>query len=175
MSQRDDPLGKSVTHHLEPGYVYAGRKASVIRTVVGSCVAVCLWDPVSRCGGMNHFLYPHISDPAAATPQYGNAAIVALLAMMKEIGCFSQDLLAQIYGGARMMEGTTNCVGEQNIKIARVMLARKKIPVITEDVGGMMGRKLLFDTDSGHTAVLKVHRLRQDDWIESVPGNSHDD
>jgi chemotaxis protein CheD len=155
------------TYHLEPGYIFASVDGAVIRTVVGSCVAVCLWDDIRVSGGMNHFLYPEIKDKSKMTAQYGNVAIPALIRMMKKIGCSKRNLVAQVYGGGQLYDSKRNCVGQENAEVARQILRKNNIPIISEDVGGKMGRKILFDTCSGHVAVLKVHRLRQEDWIEN--------
>ena len=155
-----------VTYHLEPGYVFVSANAALIRTVVGSCIAVCLWDRKRNYGGMNHFLYPEAARKSKTTAQYGNVAIPALLRMMKNIGSSKKNLVAQIYGGGRLYDSERNRVGEENTEIARKILRDNNITIISEDVGGKMGRKILFDTYSGHAAVLKVHRLRREDWIE---------
>ena len=73
---------KEIDYLLEPGYVYLSRDNSVIRTVLGSCVSVCLWDKVQKYGGINHFLYPAILDKEKATPKYGNVATAALINYM---------------------------------------------------------------------------------------------
>jgi chemotaxis protein CheD len=157
-----------VTYHLEPGYIYASSRGDVIRTVVGSCVAVCLWDAKHRMGGMSHFLYPSIDDRAKATAKYGNVAVPALVRMVLDCGGEKPHLTAQIYGGAKLTVSDNEGVGVENIEMAKKVLSEKAIPVISEDVGGNMGRKILFDTISGQVAVLKVHRLRTGDWIKKL-------
>ena len=159
-------MAAHATYHLEPGYIFAGVDGTVIRTVVGSCVAVCLWDKQTVSGGMNHFLYPYIKEKSKMTAQYGNVAIPALLTMMKKIGCSKRDLVAQVYGGGQLHDSKRNSVGRENTEVAREILKKNNIPVISEDVGGTMGRKILFDTSTGHVAVLKVQRLRREDWLE---------
>ncbi|HRI89177.1 MAG TPA: chemotaxis protein CheD, partial [Candidatus Hydrogenedentes bacterium] len=80
-------LTRRKSYHVEPGYVYFSEKAMTLRAVVGSCVAVCLWDRKSKVGGMNHFIKPRTRAKADATPIYGNVAIAALLKMMEDAGC----------------------------------------------------------------------------------------
>ncbi len=153
-------------YHLEPGYVFVSAHGAIIRTVVGSCISVCLWDEQRRLGGMNHFLYPETTDRKKSTAQYGNVAMPALIKLMEKLGSKPRDLVAQLYGGGQLHNLKKNVVGEENITIARNVLKKRRIPVISEDVGGKMGRKILFDTETGHAAIFKVHRLRQTDWIE---------
>lgn len=153
------------SYYLEPGYVYMSRLPSVIQTVLGNCVSVCLWDCVSRIGAMNHFLYPTMKDAAEATTIYGNVAVFVLLKMMKHAGCRNENLVAHILGGARSPLNQEETIGDKNVKIAKQYLNRREIEVVSEDVGGTIGRKIMFDTSTGHIAVLKVHNLRQSDWI----------
>ncbi len=159
-------MADSVTYHLEPGYIFVSVHGAIIRTVVGSCIAVCLWDEKRGFGGMNHFLYPEIHGEEKTTAQYGNIAVPVLIRLMEKIGSSKKNLVAQIYGGGQLYDSKRNRIGEKNISVARSILKDKRIPVISEDIGGKMGRKILFDTDTGHAAVLKVHRLRSNDWIE---------
>ncbi len=156
---------KAITYNLEPGYIFASAHGATIRTVVGSCIAVCVWDEKNMFGGMNHFLYPEILEKGRTTAQYGNIAIPALLRLMEKMGSVKKNIVAQVYGGGKLHTVKENSVGEQNIAIARKLLCKQKIRIISEDVGGAMGRKILFDTESGQVAVLKVHRLREADWV----------
>ncbi|NIA14833.1 MAG: hypothetical protein GWP08_12215 [Nitrospiraceae bacterium] len=151
-------------YFLQPGYIYFTRTPAVVRTVVGTCVAVCLWDQTNQFGGMNHFLHPRTREPEQATPKYGNVATAALIRIMEDAGCRREDLVAQIAGGARP-QGSDSTVGDANVTVAREVLARKGVRVASEDVGGTMGRKILFDTATGQMVILKVHSIRESDWV----------
>jgi chemotaxis protein CheD len=136
----------------------------MVNTVVGVCVAVSLWDSKRRFGAMNHFLYPKVTDPARATPQYGNVATIELVNMMEKAGSRRADLIAQVLGGGRPRPATGPDVGAENVAVALEVLERKSIHIGSRDTGGSMGRKISFDTGTGHLMVLKVHKLREDDW-----------
>ncbi len=157
-------LSRGSSYYVEPGYIYFSRKATVLRTVVGSCVAVCLWDEQRRYGGMNHFLMPQVSDRENATPRFGNVAVAALVRIMEEAGSERENIVAQILGGGAPEGVTEPSLGARNVHAAREALSRKQIRVISEDTGGSVGRKILFDTGTGELAVLKVHRIREGDW-----------
>jgi chemotaxis protein CheD len=157
-------MAEPKTYHLEPGFVFAAREHVTIRTVLGSCVAVSLWDRALCYGGMNHFLYPAPGENEELTPRFGVGAIPALIRMMKELGSRRKNIEAQIFGGASQWGYESSTTGERNQRIARDMLQKYRLPIVSEDVGGYRGRKILFDTASGHVAVLKVHQLRQEDW-----------
>ncbi|MBN1759972.1 MAG: chemotaxis protein CheD [Chitinispirillaceae bacterium] len=162
-------MNKAVTYHLEPGFVYASAKGAVIRTVVGSCVAVCLWDSGKQVGGMNHFVHPVTGRHDPRTTSYGNVALHVLVKMMRsEFGSRKSDLQAQIFGGASPMNMGIRSVGPENVAVARAFLGNLGIRIVSEDVGGNLGRKILFDTATGQAAVLKVQQLRGDDWVKSI-------
>jgi len=157
---------ETVTYHLEPGYVYVSAKGAVIRTVVGSCVAVCLWDGRKCAGGMNHFLHPRTRRNDPRTTSYGNVALPVLVKLMRqEFGSKKNDLQAQIFGGGSPMQMGHQPIGDENIAVARHFLEESGINVVSEDVGGFLGRKILFDTSTGQAVILKVRQLRSTDWI----------
>lgn len=159
-------LVRSVDYHLEPGYVYASRQGAVVSTIVANGVAVSLWDKVQGYGGMAHFIYPSARHRDEATPRFGNAAMVALIQLMDEMGCARPDLVAQIFGGASPDSTKSSTLGEQSVRVVHQLLERKGIAVVSEDIGGAMGRKILFDTATGRSAVMKVHALRATDWYD---------
>jgi chemotaxis protein CheD len=97
--------------------------------------------------------------------RFGDVAVPGLVAMMRDLGSRLEDLTAQVFGGATRTGTGGRTPGGRNAEVARRELAGKGIPVVSEDVGGVMGRKLLFDTQTGEVAVLKVHRLRDGDWF----------
>ena len=152
------------TFFLERGYVYFSKSPTKIQTVLGTCVAVCLWDKKQKFGGMNHFMHPVAKESSKATPIFGNAAMTALLRIMEKAGSRTADIIAQIFGGGQPDKDSENELGQKNINIARTFLNNKGIKIVSEDVGGSLGRKIIFDTGSGHVAVLKVDNIRQSDW-----------
>lgn len=114
---------------------------------------------------MNHFIRPVTHDPQEATPKYGNVAVAALVRMMEDAGCSRADIIAQVLGGGAPQGAGANHLGAQNVQVAREFLGRKGISIVAEDVGGHVGRKIAFDTETGQIAVLKVHQLRESDWL----------
>ncbi len=152
---------------VKPGHIFVTQAPMVVHTVLGSSVATCLWDQERRWGGINHFNRPACPRGEPTTARYGNVAVPALVIMLLSRGSRPDDLVAQILGGATSPNSTNEKLGAENIRIARKALGRAGIRVVSEDVGGTMGRKLAFDTRSGEIAVLKVHRLRRSDWQET--------
>jgi chemotaxis protein CheD len=144
----DESLNK---HFLFPGTIFAEPSQYLISTVLGSCVAVCLWDHVVRKGGMNHIMLPLWNGEGLATPKYGNIAIEKLLAKVLSIGCHREHLVAKVFGGANV-SGTgleAFMIGDRNITLALDMLEEFRIPVVARDVGGRVGRKIIMNTETG--------------------------
>jgi chemotaxis protein CheD len=138
-------------HFLYPATLFAHQEEHLVTTVLGSCVAVCLWDGATGTGGMNHFMLPLWNGEGLATPKYGNVAIDRLLNRMLALGCRRDGLVAKIFGGATIMNSGQGMysVGARNILLAQEQLAGHGIPVAGADVGGGSGRKILFNTRTG--------------------------
>ena len=89
--------------YLPPGLLYAAATPGAVTTVLGSCVAVCLFDHTRRAGGINHFLLPYWNGDGLASPKYANIALPKLLEKMIELGCRRQNLRAKLFGGGGHM------------------------------------------------------------------------
>ena len=136
---------------LHPGQIAVSAAPAAMTTILGSCVAVCLWDARLRAGGMNHFVLP-LAQGGPRNPRFGKAAIEMLYEQMIALGCSSRRLEAKMFGGATRLEirsAGVSGLGQQNVDVARAALAALKIPVFAEDVGGTAARKLIFQTDDG--------------------------
>lgn len=148
------------THYLLPGMLFAHREPHMVTTILGSCIAVCLWDPGIRIGGMNHFQLPLWNGEGLPTPKYGNIAIVQLIEKIESLGGLKSRLIAKVFGGSSMwapVEGLTT-VGERNIALCEHLLAEQRIPVAGSDVGGELGRKIIFHTETGEV-LLRRNRI----------------
>jgi len=145
--------------YLQPGQLYASAQPSAITTVLGSCVAICLWDPVAAVGGMNHYLLPFFAGTGKGTPRFGNVAVAQLLDRLQAAGALRGRLRAKVFGGACVLEAfqaRAGHLGEKNASVAFKLLEELAIPVVSRDVGGRSGRKLIFHTDTGHAWVAKL-------------------
>jgi len=149
---------------VKTGHIFITETPTIIHAVLGSAVATCVWDQEHCWGGLNHFNQPVCPRGEPTTARYGNVAVHALIKMMLCRGSRRDDLVAQVFGGAQSEKRSGQQLGQENIRVARKVLQREGIRIVSEDVGGSLGRKLAFDTKTGHAAVLKVHRLRNSDW-----------
>lgn len=139
------------TYYLFPATLYVTKDPCLISTILGSCVSVCLWDRELRYGGMNHFMLPLWNGKGLASPKYGNIAINKLFERMLEIGCSRKNLVAKVFGGGDILQTTSYQfnIGERNIDIASESLRELNIPLAGISVGGINGRKIIFDTHKG--------------------------
>lgn len=139
--------------YLHAGYLIASATPAVVTTILGSCVAVCLWDRRLSIGGVNHYLLPHWAGEGHSSPRFGNVAIELLLRQLVELGCQTRSLEAKLFGGACVIgafrQNGGDHLGAKNVELARRVLASHGIPVAAEDVLGHKGRKLIFHTDQG--------------------------
>lgn len=149
---------------LLPGYVFFNAEPSLLSTVLGSNVAVALWDQKKKHGGMANFLYPTTKSSQSATSQYGNVAVQHLITMFLEEGTKQKDIKAQIFGGSTRESKECRQVARENIQVAKKVLLRSRIEVVSEDVGGQMGRKVVYNSFKNEAVVYKVSDLRSSDW-----------
>lgn len=131
----------------------------VLTTVLGSCVALCLTDPVAGVGGMNHFLLPEGEmDGTAASRRYGAYAMEVLINDVLKAGGRRERLEAKLFGGGRMFDSLSD-VGAANAAFAERFMADEGIPVLGGSLGGFGGRRLHYWPVSGRArqrAVMDV-------------------
>jgi chemotaxis protein CheD len=152
-------------YYLYPANLFADRQPYKISTLLGSCVAVCLYDTRLKYGGMNHFMLPLWNGEGLASPKYGNVAITQLLTKMIQLGSRSETLVAKVFGGAAVLEMTNNsfAIGERNVEVAMQELGRLGIEVVAQSTGGVLGRKIIFDNQTGdvYQKYVKKSNLRK--------------
>jgi chemotaxis protein CheD len=156
-------------YYLKPGYIFLSSKPSIISAVIGSRVVVSLWDCNRQYGGVANYSYPLIDNKKEATAHYGNVAVSYLIRMFLKEKTNIKNIRAQIFGGASLRQ-STECkeVAKENVRIARSVLERFRIRIISEDVGGEVGRKLVYNTSTNEAIVYKAEKLRQNDWYPYV-------
>jgi len=163
MSSPTQATSSSSTHepavvYLPPGLLHASRGPGAVTTVLGSCVAVCLFDPAAGAGGINHYLLPYWNGDGLASPKYANIALPKLVERMLALGCRLQGLRAKLFGGGAVFAqvGGLYGVGERNILFAEQYLAEAGIPVVARDVGLCCTRKVIFHLHTGEAFVRRI-------------------
>ena len=147
-------------HLLYPADVFVHKTPTLVSTVLGSCVSVCLHDPELGYGAINHYILPHWNGHDLATMKYGNLSIIRILEELLLLGSKYENVVAKVYGGAQVITGmpTNFHIGKRNIQLANDILKEFKIPVLFSDVGGNIGRKIVFNTFTGE---VELHMIRK--------------
>jgi len=139
-----------------PGEYYFTSKDMMIVTVLGSCIAACLWDRFMRIGGMNHFMLPD-GDSSDVSGRYGSYAMELLINEMLKLGARRESMQAKIFGGAQVMANfTTMNVGERNTSFVTEYLQTERIPIVSEDVLDIYPRKVVFFPSTGKAMVKRL-------------------
>jgi chemotaxis protein CheD len=163
------PCSKKVV--LKPGEHYVSAETDVVvSTLLGSCIAACLYDPVRRILGMNHFLLAN-HRYSRETPvclseagRYGIHSMELIINGMLKLGAGRQRIQAKVFGGSSMLpaSGTTGnfaCVGEVNCRFIVEFLKNDGIPLMSSDLGGSRGRVILFDARDYSVYVRKMKAI----------------
>lgn len=151
-------MKKEVTIHI--GGVYGSATPAIIYTLLGSCVAVCLFDPAKKIGGMNHILLPgqatlkHYN----ASTRFGINAMEVLINRMMQLGADRHRLVAKIFGGAHVLPHISppNGTGRKITHFVGEFLENETIPIISKDIGGQRGRRIYFHTDTGIVLLKRI-------------------
>jgi chemotaxis protein CheD len=141
------------TKFLLPGQMFTSDEPMTVTTILGSCVAVCLWSPAKGIGGMNHYLLPEGSATEANRLRYGNNANPALLQEVLSLGGVASDLRAKVFGGATIMASADPALslGKRNMELALEFLKANRIHIVERYVSERRGCKLIFQTNDGST------------------------
>ena len=148
---------KDRTSYIVQGEYRVSRDpAEVLSTVLGSCVAVCLWDPGAQVGGMNHFLLPAAPGQGdAKTLRYGAHAMEVLINELLKMGARRIALQAKLFGGANVTDAL-GPIGKANATFALSYLGDEGIPCIAKSLGGTQARRIMFRPANGHVRQLIV-------------------
>lgn len=155
MNQQDLPL---VTLH--PGELFVAREPTIITTILGSCVSVCLHCPTNNIGAMCHGVLPTHNKKYRDNKKsfrFVESSVNYMIDVLTMSGTLSptSNLVAKIFGGANVLpqipktNSQTDSIGSQNIEIARQVLAKRNISLAVEKVGGSEGCKIFFYSHTG--------------------------
>lgn len=160
MGNENDNITNS--YYLYPAGLFVSKEPAIVSTVLGSCVSVCLYDSVLKFGGMNHFMLPLWNGQGLASPKYGNIAITKLIEKMIELGSVKKNLVAKVFGGGEIIQTKIKQfnIGERNIILAKELLAQENIPILKMSVGDLLGRKIIYYTNTG--SVLQKYIQKTD-------------
>lgn len=157
--------------HITQGEHATGAGANfLISTLLGSCVACCLWDPIARVGGMNHILLAMSGNGDTTNALSGINSMEVLINDLVKLGALRSRLQAKVFGGARMISGFSD-IGAQNATFALSYLSQEEIPLVAQSLGGQNARNLRFWPGTGR-ALQKIADVPVGDMEVTVPSPS---
>ena len=148
---------------LMAGDYFATENGEVLYTVVGSCIATCVYDKERKVAGMNHFLLPGMVRPdeilTSEVGRYGMFAMELLIGELIKLGAQRERLQAKLFGGGNVLKfrSSDGDVTGSNIRFARKFLELEGIPTVKEDLGGNSGRKILFFTETDRVLLKRFN------------------
>ncbi|WP_105166893.1 chemoreceptor glutamine deamidase CheD [Pseudoalteromonas sp. T1lg23B] len=149
-----------------PGEFYVSKSDEYISTVLGSCIAACIYDDVRGIGGMNHFMLPgakNIKDIHAddLNCRYGNWAMEFLINEVIKNGASRSNLKVKLFGGGKIIRAMTD-IGIGNIRFANAYVQEEGLQLVSHDVGGPWPRKVMFHPQTGQAQVKKLREMHND-------------
>ena len=150
---------------VRPGFVCVPAEPTRFAAVTASGCVVTLFDERTGVGGIAHYVRP-VREGNLSTAMFAAPAIVTLVKMLESAGAVRDRIEAHLYGGAinpdcpRYREG----LSEKNASVGLEVMARLGISLAGQDVGGSRPRKIMFHSGTGEVAVIKVKRVREEDW-----------
>ena len=157
------PKYERVSYDIFAGEFYVTKDQSIlISTLLGSCVAVCLRDSIAGISGMNHYMLPWKNDLQSITQmndgRYGYFALDYMIQKMVQQGANPNKLEAKIFGGGRIMDKSSSQISEQNVRFAKAYLEMHRIPVLVDQTGGFIGRRIFMFPDTFHVEVRTIEK-----------------
>ncbi len=154
--------GRDETTTVDIGCLHVDRGPARLTALLGSCVGVALWEPTSKIGSLAHVMMPHCPEGNLQKAKFADTVVPALLEAMSRAGVNGGAVEAKLAGGSRSMfspehEGVGQ-VGKNNLQVVRRELEKARIPVVGEDVGGGIGRKMSVDLDTFRVRVKMLSR-----------------
>jgi chemotaxis protein CheD len=146
-----------------PGEYFVTNENLLIVTVLGSCIAACIWDTRARVGGMNHFMLPDGDTDGAGAGRYGSYAMELLINEMMKLGARRETMQAKVFGGGQVLSSfATMNVGERNTAFVLDYLHTERIAVVSQDVLDIYPRKVCYFAQSGKAMVKRLAHAHPD-------------
>ena len=147
---------ENVIHVIQGQFKVSARPGDVMTTVLGSCIAACLFDPVAKIGGMNHFLLPGSDPDSTSNVKYGAHSMEQLINAMLQAGAQRSRIEAHLFGGANVVRGISR-IGDGNSIFAEEFVRQEGFTLCSKDTGGNSGRRVRFHPSTGQSHVRTLH------------------
>jgi chemotaxis protein CheD len=163
-----------VAAKILPGEYYVTHQNELITTVLGSCVSACIRDRESGIGGMNHFMLPQTNVGkfnkgseaiVGIATRYGNYAMEHLINTILSNGGKRKNLEVKVFGGGKIIPALTD-VGMKNIDFVLAYLDQEGLKLLSQDLGDIYPRKVVYFPKTGKVAMKKIQDLHNDTIIQ---------
>lgn len=141
----------------------------LVTYALGSCVGICLYDPLTHIAGLSHIMLPSsklATNMTGGEMKFADTAIPMLIKKMEKMGASQARIKAKIAGGAQMFASISNSsianIGQRNVVAVKATLSQLRIPILAEDTGKNYGRTLYFD---GETGMMKIKSVNRGEWV----------
>jgi chemotaxis protein CheD len=154
---------------IHPGEYYVSQEDVVISTILGSCISACIYDPVSRIAGMNHFLLSNkryskdMQVCLSEAGRYGVNAMELIINDMLKLGAKRKNFRAKAFGGSSLLGGGCRpdsflCVGDVNCRFIVEFLNNEGIPLVASNLGGNFGRVIRFSSSDYSVLMRRIRK-----------------
>lgn len=147
-----------------PGEFFVSPVPMIVYTVLGSCISACIRDPISKVGGMNHFMLPEPKqsgpeDSWGESTRYGSFAMESLINEILKRGGIRSRLEIKLFGAGKIYDGHID-VGAKNAQWVTGYLKSEGLSIVSSDLGDVFPRKVYYFTDSGRVLMKKIERVK---------------
>jgi chemotaxis protein CheD len=147
------PARDRMMHVVQGEFAVVDEPNVVLTTILGSCVATCMWDSVAGVGGMNHFLLPGDEDTGSDSVRYGVNAMELLINGLLQRGALRSRMQAKLFGGAHVIQNLSD-IGEKNAAFATKFLQMEGIACAAQSLGGDRARRIRFWATTGRAGQM---------------------
>ncbi len=145
---------KKTTASVRMGEIAVGEENDLIKTLLGSCVGLTLYDSANRIGALAHIVLPDSTEHDGPPGKFADTAIPEILRLIEKRGGTIKKLSAKIAGGANMFKSNaTSGIGERNIEAIEKQITARGIPIVAKHCGGNFGRRMTFFLGTGNVRI----------------------
>ncbi len=177
-----DKSHDSFAAKILPGEYFVTQEDEIIVTVLGSCISACVRDKIFGIGGMNHFMLPasaqdmshhlEVGGNSTEATRYGSYAMEMLINDILKHGGRRENLEIKIFGGGKIIKNMSD-VGERNISFIREYIRNESLLLLSEDVGDICPRKVVYHPNSGKVKMKRLRSLHNDTLIQREETYQH--
>jgi chemotaxis protein CheD len=162
-----DPQFGAIAVKVLPGEHYiTSSPDEMLVTILGSCVAACIRDPVAGVGGMNHFMLPESGggewDGVSSSMRYGNVAMERLINDLLKQGGERHRLEVKVFGGGNVLVSSAQ-IGDSNADFVEAYLAAEGLPIVASHLRGIQARRVHYFPHSGKVLMRELKRGEEQD------------